>query len=135
RRAILNANYVRKRLEDRFPSASPEPSMHECVLTHNLEAGAQVTTLDVAKRLLDFGMHPPTIYFPLVVHGALMIEPTETEARETLDSFVEAMRQIHDEALNRPETVRTAPHSLRLGRVDEAGAARRPVLRWKAPAK
>ncbi|MBV8773568.1 MAG: aminomethyl-transferring glycine dehydrogenase subunit GcvPB [Deltaproteobacteria bacterium] len=135
RHAILNANYVRKRLEDRFPSASPEPSMHECVLTHNLEAGAQVTTLDLAKRLLDFGMHPPTIYFPLVVHGALMIEPTETEARQTLDSFVEAMRQIHDEALNQPETARTAPHSLRLGRVDEVSAARRPVLRWKASAK
>lgn len=135
RRAILNANYVRKRLEDLFPSASPEPSMHECVLTHDLEARAQVTTLDVAKRLLDFGMHPPTIYFPLVVHGALMIEPTETEARETLDSFVEAMRQIYDEALNQPETLRTAPHSLRLGRVDEVSAARHPALRWKAPAK
>ncbi len=130
RRAILNANYLRKRLEDLFPSASPEPSMHECVLTHELEARAGVSTLDLAKRLLDFGMHPPTIYFPLVVHGALMIEPTETESRETLDGFVEAMRQLHDEALKEPETVRTAPHELRLGRVDEVRAARRPVLRW-----
>jgi glycine dehydrogenase subunit 2 len=135
RRAILNANYLRKRLEDRFPSASPEPSMHECVLVHDLEARTQVTTLDMAKRLLDFGIHPPTIYFPLVVHGALMIEPTETETRETLDSFVEAMRQIYHEALDQPETVRTAPHSLRLGRVDEARAARHPILRWKPSAK
>jgi glycine dehydrogenase subunit 2 len=134
RRAILNANYLRKRLEDLFPSAAPEPSMHECVLTHDLEARVQVSTLDLAKRLLDFGMHPPTIYFPLVVHGALMIEPTETEARETLDSFVEAMREIYDEALNRPETVRTAPHLLRVGRVDEVRAARHPVLRWRPPA-
>lgn len=135
RRAILNANYLRKRLEDHFPSASPEPSMHECVLTHDLEGRAHVTTLDLAKRLLDFGMHPPTIYFPLVVHGALMIEPTETESRETLDRFVEAMRQIYSEALNQPETVRTAPHALHLGRVDEVTAARHPILRWKPRAK
>jgi glycine dehydrogenase subunit 2 len=135
RRAILNANYVRKRLEDLFPSASAEPSMHECVLTHDLEARVHVTTLDLAKRLLDFGIHPPTIYFPLVVHGALMIEPAETEGRETLDRFVEAMRQIYDEALNQPETMRTAPHTLHLGRVDEVTAARHPILRWKAQAK
>ncbi|MBV8361159.1 MAG: aminomethyl-transferring glycine dehydrogenase subunit GcvPB [Deltaproteobacteria bacterium] len=131
RRAILNAYYLRKRLEDRFPSASPEPSMHECVLTHDLEERAHVTTLDLAKRLLDFGMHPPTIYFPLVVHGALMIEPTETESRETLDRFIDAMRQIYDEALNQPETVRAAPHTLHLARVDEVTAARHPILRWK----
>jgi glycine dehydrogenase subunit 2 len=135
RRAVLNANYLRKRLEDRFQSASPEPSMHECVLTHDLEGRAHVTTLDIAKRLLDFGMHPPTIYFPLVVHGALMIEPTETESPETLDHFVEAMRQIHDEALQQPEMVRTAPHTLHLGRVDEVTAARHPILRWTSPAK
>jgi glycine dehydrogenase subunit 2 len=135
RHAILNANYLRKRLADLFPSASPEPSMHECVLTHDLEACAHVTTLDIAKRLLDFGIHPPTIYFPLVVHGALMIEPTETESRETLDYFVEAMRQIYDEAQGNPEMVRTAPHKLHLGRVDEAVAARHPILRWTPPAK
>jgi len=135
RHAILNANYLRKRLEDRFPNASPEPSMHESVLTHDLEERARVTTLDIAKRLLDFGMHPPTIYFPLVVHGALMIEPTETESRETLDRFVAAMQEIYDEALNQPETVRTAPHTLHLGRVDEVTAARHPILRWTPPAK
>jgi glycine dehydrogenase subunit 2 len=130
RLAILNANYVRKLLEDRFPSASPEPSMHECVLTHDLERNAGVSTLDIAKRLLDYGMHPPTIYFPLVVPGALMIEPTETESRETIDRFVAAMREIYDEARRDPEKIKTAPHSLPLGRVDEATAARRPILRW-----
>ena len=135
RHAILNANYLRKRLEDLFASASAEPSMHECVLTHDLERRTHVTTLDLAKRLLDFGVHPPTIYFPLVVHGALMIEPTETESRETLDRFIDAMRQIHEEALSQPEMVRNAPQTLRHGRVDEVTAARHPILRWKACAK
>ena len=129
--AILNAAYVRKRLESRYPSASAEPAMHECVLTHELEARARVSTLDLAKRLLDYGFHPPTIYFPLVVPGALMIEPTETESRETLDRFVAAMEQIYDEALAAPERVKTAPHTLRLGRVDEVTAARHPILRWR----
>jgi glycine cleavage system P protein (glycine dehydrogenase) subunit 2 len=128
--AILNANYVRKRLEARYPTASHEPTMHECVLTHDLEERAQVSTLDIAKRLLDFGIHPPTIYFPLIVHGALMVEPTETESRETIDSFVAAMMQIYDEALSNPETVKTAPHALAVSRVDEVTAARRPILRW-----
>jgi len=130
RLAILAANYVRKRLEPHFPSATPEPSMHECVLTHDLEKRADVSTLDIAKRLLDFGIHPPTIYFPLVVHGALMIEPTETETRATLDVFVDAMEKIYVEALSVPEKARTAPHSLALSRVDEVYAARHPVLRW-----
>jgi glycine dehydrogenase subunit 2 len=131
RLAILTANYVRKRLERRFPSATGEPSMHECVLEHDLEAKAGVSTLEIAKRLLDFGIHPPTIYFPLVVHGALMIEPTETESREVLDAFVAAMERIYDEALSDPDLVKNAPHTLRLSRVDEAEAARRPILRWQ----
>ncbi|MGH8013665.1 MAG: aminomethyl-transferring glycine dehydrogenase subunit GcvPB, partial [Candidatus Binataceae bacterium] len=97
RLAILNANYLRKRLEHLYPSASSEPTMHECVLTHGLEKRVGVTTLDLAKRLLDFGIYPPTIYFPLVVHGALMIEPTETETRETLDRFVTVMERIYAE--------------------------------------
>lgn len=104
--------------------------MHECVLTHDLERTVGVSTLDIAKRLLDYGMHPPTIYFPLVVPGALMIEPTETESRETIDRFVAAMREIYDEARRDAEKIKTAPHSLPLGRVDEATAARRPLLRW-----
>ena len=133
RLAILNASYVRKRLAARYRDASSEPTMHECVLTHDLEDRAQVSTLDIAKRLLDFGIHPPTIYFPLVVHGALMIEPTETESRETLDRFIAAMEQIYDEALANPKLVRTAPHSLALGRVDEVTAARHPILRWTPP--
>ncbi|MGH7814236.1 MAG: aminomethyl-transferring glycine dehydrogenase subunit GcvPB [Candidatus Binataceae bacterium] len=134
RLAILGANYIRKRLEDRFPSATPEPSMHECVLTHDLEKRAHVSTLDIAKRLLDFGIHPPTIYFPLVVPGALMIEPTETESRETLDRFIETMERIYGEALRDPDRVRNAPESTPVSRVDEAAAARRPILRWQPKA-
>src|SRR6266851_1898178 len=107
RLAILGANYLRTRLQPHFPSATREPSMHECVLSHDLEKRADVSTFEIAKRLLDFGIHPPTIYFPLVVPGALMIEPTETESKETLDQFVAAMRQIYDEALENPEVVRT----------------------------
>src|SRR5262249_59306711 len=111
-----------------------EPTMHECVLTHDLEERSHVSTLDIAKRLLDYGIHPPTIYFPLVVHGALMIEPTETEGLETLEYFVTAMKQIYAEAVSNPEIVRTAPHTLALSRVDEVTAARHPVLRWTPPA-
>jgi len=131
RLAILNTNYLRKLLGEHYPSASPEPSMHECVLTHDLEDRSGVSTLDIAKRLLDFGIHPPTIYFPLVVRGALMIEPTETEGKETLDEFVAAMEQIYGEAIADPSLMQTAPHTLRLGRVDEVEAARHPVLRWQ----
>ncbi|MGB6553986.1 MAG: aminomethyl-transferring glycine dehydrogenase subunit GcvPB [Candidatus Binataceae bacterium] len=129
--AILGANYLRKRLEEHFPAASMEPSMHECVLEHDLEKRTGVSTLEIAKRLLDYGVHPPTIYFPLVVHGALMIEPTETETKEVLDAFVATMERIYTEALNDPDLVKTAPHSLKLSRVDEAEAARRPILRWQ----
>jgi glycine dehydrogenase subunit 2 len=129
--AILNAAYVRKRLAERYPSASAEPAMHECVLTHDLESRTGVSTLDIAKRLLDYGFHPPTIYFPLIVPGALMIEPTETESRQTLDDFIAAMEKIYAEALAEPERVKTAPHNLKLGRVDEVAAARRPHLRWR----
>jgi len=128
--AILNANYVRRRLANRFPNASAEPTLHECVLTHDLEKRTGISTIDIAKRLLDFGIHPPTIYFPLTVPGALMIEPTETEDRATLDRFVSAMEQIYDEALSAPEIVKGAPHTLALGRVDEVKAARHPILRW-----
>jgi glycine dehydrogenase subunit 2 len=130
RLAILNANYVRKRLEDHFPSASAEPPMHECVLTHELEKKSHVSTLEIAKRLLDYGIHPPTIYFPLVVPGALMIEPTETEGKETLDNFIAVMDAIYDESVTDPDLVKNAPHTLPLRRIDEAEAARRPILRW-----
>ncbi|HTT75321.1 MAG TPA: aminomethyl-transferring glycine dehydrogenase subunit GcvPB, partial [Candidatus Binataceae bacterium] len=109
RLAILNANYVRKQLQARYPTASAEPSMHECVLTHDLEKRTGVSTLDIAKRLLDFGIHPPTIYFPLVVPGALMIEPTETESLETVEQFIAAMEKIYSEALENPAIVKSAP--------------------------
>jgi glycine dehydrogenase subunit 2 len=128
--AILNANYLRKRLAEFFSAAVNEAAMHECVLTHDLEHRSGVTTLDLAKRLLDFGAHPPTIYFPLVVPGALMVEPTETESRETLDVFVEIMERVYREAVDDPELVKTAPHSTPVTRVDEVTAARKPILRW-----
>ncbi len=133
RLAILNANYLRTRLAAIFPAAAAETPMHECVLTHDLERRSGVTTLDLAKRLLDFGIHPPTIYFPLVVHGALMVEPTETESRETLDNFVAVMERVYREAVDDPELVKTAPHALPVARVDEVTAARKPILRWTPP--
>jgi glycine dehydrogenase subunit 2 len=131
RMALLNANYVRKRLENTYFLPSPEPSMHECVFTDKNQQKQGVTTLDIAKRLLDYGFHPPTIYFPLVVSGALMIEPTETETYETLDAFADAMIAIAREAKEEPALVKSAPHTTPVGRLDEARAARRPVLRWE----
>lgn len=134
RMALLNANYIRKKLEKNYHIAYDDPCMHECVFTDRLQHKNGVSTLDIAKRLLDYGFHPPTIYFPLVVSGALMIEPTESETPETLDGFVEAMLAIAEEARERPEIVKTAPHSTPVGRLDEARAARKPVLRWEPPA-
>jgi glycine dehydrogenase subunit 2 len=132
--AVLNANYVRAKLEGTYYLPYPRRSMHEVVFSDkNLEQYG-VTTLDVAKRLLDYGFHPPTVYFPLVVHGALMIEPTETESLETLDEFVAAMLRIADEAKTEPDTVRSAPHNTVVGRLDEVKAAREPVLRWEPKA-
>jgi glycine dehydrogenase subunit 2 len=106
--------------------------MHECIFTDRAQQKQGVSTLDIAKRLLDYGYHPPTIYFPLVVSGALMIEPTETETIETLDGFIEAMIAIAQEAKTDPELVKTAPHTTPVKRLDEARAARKPVLRWEA---
>ena len=133
RMALLNANYLRKKLEKHYQIAYNEPCMHECIFTDRLQHKNGVSTLDIAKRLLDYGFHPPTIYFPLVVSGALMIEPTESETPETLDGFVAAMLAIAEEAKERPEIVKTAPHSTPVGRLDEARAARKPVLRWEPP--
>ncbi len=130
RMALLNANYIRKKLEKGYQIAYGEPCMHECIFTDRLQHKYGVTTLDIAKRLLDYGFHPPTIYFPLVVSGALMIEPTETETPETLDAFVEAMLAIAREAKENPEIVKTAPHDTPVRRLDEARAARKPILRW-----
>ena len=128
--AILNANYARVKLRDLFPSAIDEPCMHECVLQTEPEKMNGLKTLDVAKRLLDHGFYAPTIYFPLIVHEALMIEPTETESRESLDAFVAALRAIHAEALSDPDRVHAAPHSLPVRRLDELAAARSPNVAW-----
>jgi glycine dehydrogenase subunit 2 len=129
--AVLNANYLLARLRDRYAAPHAGPVMHECVLSDKLLADTGVTTLEVAKRLIDYGYHPPTIYFPLIVHGALMIEPTESESLEGLDRFAEALLAIREEAEETPDLVREAPHRTRLSRLDETRAARKPVLRWR----
>ncbi len=128
--AVLAANYLRASLAGHFHLPFTEPSMHEVVFSDKEQAGCGVKTLDIAKRLLDHGHHAPTIYFPLVVSGALMIEPTETENLATLDSFVEAMLAIAEEARSNPGAVLAAPTATPLGRLDETRAARQPVLRW-----
>ncbi|MBI2962921.1 MAG: aminomethyl-transferring glycine dehydrogenase subunit GcvPB [Deltaproteobacteria bacterium] len=129
--AILNANYVRKRLEDVLEIAYAEPCLHECVFSDSKLQPLGVKTLDLAKRLLDYGFYAPTIYFPLIVSGAIMIEPTESETRETLDEFIAAVRAIVAEAKEAPERVKSAPHTTRVSRLDEVRAARQPRLRWK----
>jgi glycine dehydrogenase subunit 2 len=130
--AILNANYLLARLRKTFHVAQDRPCMHECVLSdEDLKRETGVTTMDVAKGLLDRGFHPPTVYFPLVVHGALMIEPTETEPPETLDEFVAALEEIAAQARSAPEELHRAPVRTRIGRADETRAARTPILRYK----
>jgi glycine dehydrogenase subunit 2 len=129
--AVLNANYLLARLRGRFHVPYDRPVMHECVLSDRSLAGTGVTTLDLAKRLIDYGYHPPTVYFPLIVHGALMIEPTESEGLEGLDRFAEALLAVADEAHRDPELVKGAPHHTRRSRLDETRAARRPILRWQ----
>ena len=131
RMAVLNANYLRKRLEQEFHIASHEPCMHECVFSDASFKHTGVKTLDIAKRLLDYGFYAPTIYFPLVVSGALMIEPTETESKEMLDEFVDAMLAIAYEARTSPEAFKDAPMTTPVSRLDETRAARHPVLRWE----
>ncbi|MCB1152106.1 aminomethyl-transferring glycine dehydrogenase subunit GcvPB [bacterium] len=121
--AVMNANYVKESLKGLYHLPFDEPCMHECVLSDK-DMPNGVTTMDIAKRLMDFGIHPPTVYFPLVVKGALMIEPTETESPENVRRFVEVMRQIHEEAKTNPQLVKGAPHTTPVGRVDEALAAR-----------
>ena len=129
--AVLNANYIRKKLEDVYDLPYKTPSMHEVVFSDKRQAAKGVKTGDIAKRLIDYGFHPYTVSFPLIVPGALMIEPTESESLEELDLFVDAMRSIAREVEATPEVVKTAPHSTRVSRLDEVQAARRPVLRWR----
>jgi len=132
--AVLNANYIRRGLEPYFDLPYKAPNMHEVVFSDDRQAKRGVHTGDIAKRLIDYGFHPYTVSFPLIVHGALMIEPTETESLQELDLFVNAMISIAREAESDPELVKTAPHSTRTSKVDEVTAARRPILRWKPAA-
>jgi glycine dehydrogenase subunit 2 len=129
--AVLNANYIRKGLEGAYDLPYSTPSMHEVVFSDKLQAKKGVRTMDIAKRLIDYGFHPYTTAFPLIVPGALMIEPTESEPKEELDLFIEAMRSIAQEVDEDPKTVLDAPHCTRVSRLDETAAARKPVLRWK----
>jgi glycine dehydrogenase subunit 2 len=126
--AVLNANYVRKRLAGVFDLPYDRPCMHECVFSDKIQEQYKVTTLDMAKRLMDYGFHPPTIYFPLVVHGAIMIEPTESESKETLDLFVKACKAIAEEAKGDPSLLFEAPTKPKARRMNETEAARRPCL-------
>jgi len=129
--AVLNANYIRHGLEDLYELPYKTASMHEVVFSDKRQAALGVKTGDIAKRLIDYGFHPYTVSFPLIVHGALMIEPTESESLEELDLFIDAMRSIAKEVEETPELVRSAPHSTRVSRLDEVQAARKPILRWK----
>jgi len=129
--AVLNANYLMHQLKGAYHLPYDRVCKHECVFSDAIQVQSDVKTLDIAKRLMDYGFHPPTIYFPLIVAGALMIEPTETESKETLDQFIAAMQAIAREAKDTPDVVRAAPHTPRLGRLDETRAARQPILRWK----
>jgi glycine dehydrogenase subunit 2 len=130
--AVLNANYIRKKLEDVYDLPFNSPSMHEVVFSDARQKKNGVNTMDIAKRLIDYGFHPYTTAFPLIVPGAMMIEPTESESKQECDLFVDAMRSIAEEAATDPALVKSAPHSTRVSRLDEVGAARKPVLRWKS---
>ena len=129
--AVLNANYIKEKLKACYHLPYDRTCMHEVVFSGKKQKAKGVTTLDIAKRLLDYGFHPPTIYFPQVVEEAIMIEPTETESRETLDAFIAAMAEIAREAGESPDLLHTAPHHTPVRRLDEVSAARKPVLRWK----
>ncbi|MEX2225702.1 MAG: aminomethyl-transferring glycine dehydrogenase subunit GcvPB [Dehalococcoidia bacterium] len=128
--AVLNANYVQSRLRDAYDLAHDRRCMHEVVFSGRKQKSQGAKTLDIAKRMIDYGYHPPTIYFPLVVDEAMMVEPTESESKETLDAFCDAMLKIAEEAATQPELLHEAPHHAPLRRLDEATAARKPVLRW-----
>jgi glycine dehydrogenase subunit 2 len=129
--AVLNANYVRKKLEGYYDLPYSTPTMHEVVFSDHRQTRNGIKTGDIAKRLIDYGFHPYTVSFPLIVHGALMIEPTESESKEELDLLIDAMRSIAEECEKDPKLVLEAPHTTRVSRLDEVTAARKPILRWK----
>jgi len=126
--AVLNAAYIKENLKGTFHLPYDRPCMHECVFSDKFQQPHKVTTLDMVKRLMDYGFHPPTIYFPLVVHGAIMIEPTETESKEDIDLFIESLKAIAKEAQDQPELLHAAPRRTRRRRLDETAAARKPCL-------
>ncbi len=129
--AVLNSNYIRKNLEGIYYLKYSTPTLHECVFSDKWQRERGIQNIDIAKRLIDYGLHPPTMSFPLIVSGALMIEPTETESKAELDAFIEAMKKIAQEAVENPEVVKTAPHNAYVRRLDEVAAARNPILRWE----
>jgi glycine dehydrogenase subunit 2 len=129
--AVLNANYIAHHLKGTYEIAYPGPLMHEVVFSDRRQTKHGVKNVDIAKRLIDYGFYPPTMSFPLIVTGALMVEPTETESREELDLFIDAMKSIDAEAAEDPDLLKAAPHTTRVGRLDEVAAARKPVLRWR----
>jgi glycine dehydrogenase subunit 2 len=131
--AVLNANYLLEALKDIYYLPYNRRCMHEVVFSADWQRRRDVNGLEIAKRLLDYGFHAPTMYFPLIVHEALMIEPTEAETRETLDAFIHALREIDRESTEDPDLVRKAPHTTPVSRLEEARAARQPDLRWKRP--
>jgi len=131
--AVLNSNYIRKSLEGVYHLKYASPTLHECVFSDKLQKERGILNIDIAKRLIDYGLHPPTMSFPLIVPGALMIEPTETESRRDLDQFIEAMKAIAREAVEAPDVLKSAPHVSPVRRLDETAAARNPVLRWEGP--
>jgi glycine dehydrogenase subunit 2 len=131
RGAVVNANYIRAGLADVFHLKYDAPTLHEVVLSDKKQVERGVHNMDIGKRLMDYGFHPPTISFPLIVHGALMIEPTETEGKAGLDAFIHAMREIAREAQEDPQILLNAPHTTPVRRVDEVGAARNLILRWR----
>ncbi len=126
--AVLNANYIKEKLKGSLHLAYDRPCMHECVFSHKLQKPHKIMTIDMAKRLIDYGFHPPTVYFPLVVDGAIMIEPTETESKQDIDLFIQAMKSIIGEAKENPSLLLEAPHKSKVRRMDEVEAARRPCL-------
>jgi len=133
--AVLNANYLQSLLKEIYPLPYDRPCMHEFVLEGKIEGAPEVRALDISKRLIDYGFHPPTNYFPLIVPEALMIEPTETESKSTLDQFAEAMRKIAQEARENPQLLHDAPVTTPVGRLDEVRAARQLILRWQPESK
>lgn len=129
--AVLNANYCLSQLREDFYAPFDRYCMHECIVTPKKQKQYGIKTLDIAKRLLDYGYHPPTIYFPLIVEEAIMIEPTETESKETIDGFIDAMKKIAEEAKTDASQILNAPQTTVVGRLDETAAARKPIVRWK----